>query len=1040
VLLLSLSAGRLAAQSALGLGDIQVLSPTISVRVWTIANGLPQSAVTELESDSSGYVWGGTFGGLFRFDGHSIRRYTSADLPALSSNSVTALALDPTGLLLVGTPAGAIIRLREGRFVDSVPLPPVRTTATGVDDIQADLPSEIWIRRGEWVQRYVDGRWDARLPFKGTTTLVRNRIGTLYYAGPDGIIRVGRDGVATVAAAQPSPGDGVLIGIHVDQRGRVWVGGNDGMWVYEEGNGPARRVPGTMGRVNAITSDSTGTVWFAANEQLYRYAANDIATARPPEAVMNVRAIIASMSTTRDGLVLLGSLEGMVLVRTNSVRVVESRRAIPGVETGSLASPGDGTVWLASGCSDALRIDQEARLMDSVPRPHPIGCTRSLRLDARGRLWLGGDGALRRLDADRRQRVWRVDSSGQGLGLIRPLVTSGDSLLFGMSDGRLGVVRGNDSVYFHAQWRERTGKPVESMVLTGDGVLWVAQSGRLTRMQRGATQTFDARQRIPGAVPRALHADSGGGLWIGTYGAGLWYFRPGAAARPVPVVDQTVSAIIDGPDERLWMPGNRGISVVGLGSLRQWVADSALPPDVRLLSYEEGVPEGNVGYPAATAPAPGLLAFASITGLVVARTRDVVTSGVTPAVQVDAVRSSSGPIPVVGGVYRVTPENRSLYVTVTMPSFRFADVAQFRYRLGTAGPWITLGSERELRLSIDEPGLVQLTVEGRVPGGAWSRATPISLDVVPLYSELWWPRVLLGAILLVMALAIARQRVRVLEAAARAREVELQARRDAVELAARHQREIAQVGRVAVAGELTASLSHELGQPLAAIVNNAEVARRLLMRSGRPGEPANAAVEEALLDVIAQGRRASQVVREFRRFLKREHGERERLPVQELIESVTLLLRQEFDQRRVHLRVHVGPGIPALNVERVLVQQVLVNVLQNACDAARPSGDGEVLVRARRSGEGVRISVVDNGAGFAGAVRQSAFEPFVTTRRDGMGMGLAIARRIVESHGGRIAVGRLPAAGAVVSLWLPTSHAPADASDRLVPSQVTTHA
>jgi C4-dicarboxylate-specific signal transduction histidine kinase len=375
-----------------------------------------------------------------------------------------------------------------------------------------------------------------------------------------------------------------------------------------------------------------------------------------------------------------------------------------------------------------------------------------------------------------------------------------------------------------------------------------------------------------------------------------------------------------------------------------------------------------------------------------------------------------------------------------MPSFRFGDVASFRYRLGNNGAWVTLGSERELRLALTEPGRTMLTVEGRVPGGEWSPAAPITFEVVPLFSEQLWPRVLVGTVLLALLLAFVRQRERTTRATARAREVELNARRDAAELAERHHREMAQVGRVAVAGELTASLSHELGQPLAAIVNNAEVARRLLQRTARADAPANPAVDEALLDVVAQGRRASEVVREFRRFLRREHGEREQVRVQELLNDAALLLRQEYAQSGIRLHVRVASQTPALVVERVLVQQVLVNLLQNAHDAARQGGGGQVLVRARPVGDGVRVTVLDDGPGFPVAVRRSAFEPFVTTRHDGMGMGLAIARRIVESHGGHIAVGRLPSAGAVVSLWLPVRHAPADTTDSLVPRQVTMHA
>jgi len=228
------------------------------------------------------------------------------------------------------------------------------------------------------------------------------------------------------------------------------------------------------------------------------------------------------------------------------------------------------------------------------------------------------------------------------------------------------------------------------------------------------------------------------------------------------------------------------------------------------------------------------------------------------------------------------------------------------------------------------------------------------------------------------------------------------------------------VNRVAVAGELTASLSHELGQPLAAIVNNAEVARRLATRPLEPGQPPDPLIDEALRDVVTQGRRASQVVREFRRFLRREEARREVLAAEELLESARLLLRQEFADAGVALTVQMEGEVPPIEAERVLLQQVLVNLLQNGLEATRGRSGGKVFLRARAVAHGIRFTVVDSGEGVPAAVRRTAFEPFVTSRANGMGMGLAIARRIVEAHGGAIGIGRFPGGGAVVSFRLPT--------------------
>ena len=1037
---LLLSAGLLSsaaakAQPGLGLGDVQVLSPSVSVRAWTVENGLPQSSVTELLRDGDGYVWGATFGGLFRFDGRSVRRFTSADLPVLSGNSVTALATSPDGHLLVGTPHGTILRLLDGRYTDTLTAGPADGHGVAVDALLATTRGELWVRRADDVQRVVGGRWEPRLPWKGATALVREASGRLYYGGPSGIVQVGRDGSASLVSPVPKLNLGQAYGFHVDARGRLWIGGADGLWLYEDGKG-AQRVAGTRGVVNCIVTDSAGTVWFGADEQLYRYSLDGAEPDSVPQAVLNVRARLNSLAMTADGLLVLGTLEGMLLIRQNAILVLESRRAIPGVETGSLASTGDGTIWVTSSCSDALRIDRNANVIDSLARPNPLGCTRSLAFDEGGRLWAGGDGAIRRRNRDGSERVWVVDSLTPDQAFVRPLVTSGDSLLFGVSDGRVGTIGADGGLRFLPGWRERSELPIESMAIGEDAALWVGQTGRVTRMLRGRAQRFGATSNVPNAIPRALYPQPNGAMLIGTYGAGLWYFRPGTMARSVPVADQTVSAIIEGPGERLWMPGNRGLTVLSTSALREWVLDSARVPDLRLLSYEEGVPEGNMGSPAAAHLAPGILAFSSVTGLVVVHTWGVVTGGITPRVKVEEIHTSAGRLWPEGGVLRVEPRHRGLYATASMPSFRFGEVAQFRYRLRDDQSWVLLGNARQLQFTFTEPGRYSLTVEGRVPGGEWVRATPVALEVVALFSERLWPRVLIIMIVVALAAAVVRQRVRATQATARSREEALQARREMAESAEQHQREMAQFGRVAVAGELTASLSHELGQPLAAIVNNAEVARRLIARQSGAGG-VNPAVEQALLDVVAQGRRASQVVREFRRFLRRELGERELLGVHELIDSTTLLLRQEFDESRVTLHVEVYPETPPLRVERVLLQQVLVNLLQNAHEAARQSANGRVLVRARHVAGGVRLTVVDTGEGFSPDVRHSAFEPFVTTRANGMGMGLAIARRVIESHGGHIAVGRLPSAGAVVSLWLPAQGSPAERTDSLIPLQVT---
>lgn len=1037
-LCLALAMGRaLRAQPGIGLGRVEMLSTQISARPWTVEQGLPQSSVTELTVDRAGYIWGATFGGLFRFDGRTVVSLTAKDIAVLTTNAVAALYPAPDGTLWFGTPAGTIGRLRNGRLVDTMPTVVRGARGVAIDNIDVEPGGDIWVKSGELVHHFRQGQWDASpLPHESWGPLVRDNQGRLVFFGPTGLFRVERDGVLHKLANPPTPRGGRELGLHVDAHDRIWIGEQNGLWLFDAG--VLRTVATVPGAVLAITSDRSGTIWFSANDVLYRLPttarAGVVSTAEP---MLDANVFIAALRVTPDGLLVVGTLEGLLVVRENAVSVLESPRTGATREAASMVASPHGDVWLTSDCSTALRLAANGSPQDSFPRVADAGCIRSLAIDEAGRLWAGGDGVVWRRDTNGGERQWRLPPVTPEVSVVRPLLIVGDTLFFGVNDGRIGRIDPDNVLRFAPLWRVPIDVPIHALARAPDGALWVGQTGMLTRWAGDQLTHYHAAHGIPNAVPRTLLVEADSGVWIGTYGNGLAYFRPGARARAVPLRDETVSAFMLDNRMRLWMPGNRGLSVVPMASLRRWAADSSYHPDVRLFSAVDGVPEGNLGYPAAVRLPGEMLGFASVNGLVRVHTSTVTIGAPTPPLTLDVLRTADHIVQPIAGRVTLPPDQRLLHVTFSTPTYRFADEVLFRYRLnGRDREWIVLDNNREFRLTALRPGTYTLQVEGRVPGGDWRAAAPVTVDVRPLFLERMWPRVMAVLLALAVGAFIVWQRVRTLEATARARDVELQARHTAAVTAEEHQRELARVSRVAVAGELTASLSHELGQPLAAMVNNAEVARRLLVRAAAPGTTPDPQVEQALRDVVAQGQRASQVVREFRRFLTREQGERDFLSVRELLESTTVLLRREFADARVTLDVRLMPDAPPIMAERVLLQQVLVNLLQNALESAHLPG--VVLLRARRSGAGVRISVVDNGAGFAESVRRTAFEPFVSTRSGGMGMGLAIARRVVEAHGGRIAISRLPGAGAVVSLWLPSRPTPVSRSAGPVSSNRTT--
>jgi two-component system sensor kinase FixL len=225
-------------------------------------------------------------------------------------------------------------------------------------------------------------------------------------------------------------------------------------------------------------------------------------------------------------------------------------------------------------------------------------------------------------------------------------------------------------------------------------------------------------------------------------------------------------------------------------------------------------------------------------------------------------------------------------------------------------------------------------------------------------------------------------------------------RRSAEQESAQQRTELAHLSRVAVLGEMSASLAHELNQPLTAILSNAQAALRFL----DSGPELQAELRETLRDIAASGTRAGDVIRRLRAMLKKEEMQRMPLDVNQLIAEVLQLYRTDLVNRGVSVHPELDHGLPAVLGDRVQLQQVLLNLVINACDAmAGLPGERRLCVCSRRlAGDEVEFAVCDVGPGIAPDHLEQVFEPFVTSKASGMGLGLSVCKTIVKSHGGRI--------------------------------------
>jgi C4-dicarboxylate-specific signal transduction histidine kinase len=258
-------------------------------------------------------------------------------------------------------------------------------------------------------------------------------------------------------------------------------------------------------------------------------------------------------------------------------------------------------------------------------------------------------------------------------------------------------------------------------------------------------------------------------------------------------------------------------------------------------------------------------------------------------------------------------------------------------------------------------------------------------------------------------------------------------RRRAAELNLQAQRvQLLHASRLAVAGELTASIAHEINQPLGAILSNADAAE-VLVESGRLQRDE---LLQILADIKRDDLRASEVIKRLRSLLARHDTERRRFDLNEAVKGMAAILRAEALRRTVTVDYVLQASRADVIGDPVQIQQVLINLVLNALDASAevPEDRRRVRVATADTPNGVQVSVRDSGVGIALADLPHVFDPFFSTKRSGMGLGLSIARSIVEAHGGTIAAASC-APGAEFRIILPLAPAtdPARASPTATP-------
>ena len=239
--------------------------------------------------------------------------------------------------------------------------------------------------------------------------------------------------------------------------------------------------------------------------------------------------------------------------------------------------------------------------------------------------------------------------------------------------------------------------------------------------------------------------------------------------------------------------------------------------------------------------------------------------------------------------------------------------------------------------------------------------------------------------------------------------------------------ELARAARFATVGELSASIAHEVGQPLGAILSNADAAELLVKASHVDGQE----LEEILSDVKRDALRANDVVQRLRSLLQKQEGTLGPLPLERTLQCALKLVAPEARRREIGLETNFDAGEAEIMGDAVQLQQVVLNLAINAMDAMEDTvaPRRELTLATKRRAGGVEITMADRGCGFSAVSAQRLFEPFYTTKSHGMGLGLSIVRSIVEAHHGRIDVAAREGGGTTFRVWLPCVRAGADTAN-----------
>jgi len=989
---------------------------------WRVQDGVFTGAPSAITQTADGYIWIGTENGVVRFDGVRFDPW-KPDGNELPSSDIRDVLGARDGSLWVATAAG-LTQWHAGGVVNFIHDP------SSVEPLVESRDGTVWVVREEppgsamasvcqvtssAMQCHRDS--DA-IPPALYSAITEDSSGNLWVGSQTALVRW-KPGSSTVYAP-PALASHAGIGISAiaaNPDGSLWVGmalrGRGlGLQHFEHGAWKSFVAPGfDSSTLEVLTAalDRNNTLWIGtADRGIYRISGERVDHFGTADGLSGDS--VRRFFEDREGNLWVATSRGIDCFHDVQVASFSKREGITVTELDAVLAARDGTVWI--GGADALNAFHENKVTSiHAPKGVPGNQYTSLFEDRAGQMWIGIDSSLWIYANGTFHRVTRRD--GRDTGVITDIAEDVDNNIWAESIGpprELLRIRG---LTVEEELPASVIPAAHTIAADRESGIWLGLlNGDLARYRRGNLETFRFEHALPSRLLQ-IAVDPDGSV-LGATAFGLIGWRNGTQ-RTLTVKNglpcDAVFAFVRDSHGALWLYTQCGLIQIAATALQAWWEHSDAQIPLRVFNSSDGVQTEEAPFRSAARSLDGRLWFVNLSVLQMIDPAHLHGNLIPPPVHIEQIVADRRSYLAKDGL-RLPALTRNLEIDYTALSFMAPQKMRFRYRLeGRDAEWQDSGTRRQAFYTDLPPGQYRFRAIASNNDGVWNETgAAVDFEIPPAFVQTKWFLAICiaaGATVLSLTLwSIYTIRVRSMEQRYRERKL-------AAEELDKIRTELAHATRVTTLGELTASIAHEVNQPLGAVATNAAAGLNWLDHHPPETKEARAALER----VLREGHRASEIIRRVRTLAKKTDILMAPLELNETVSEAVALVQHELLGNRASLRMDLAPALPLVLADRVQLQQVILNLVLNGIEAMQSITDRprEIVIRSEQhDAQHVRVTVTDCGVGFSAEHAERLFTSFFTTKSSGMGMGLSICRSIIEAHGGRIwAAANLPHGGTI---------------------------